>query len=105
WCAGLLIGAGRDPAPLLERVGDVVHPELDADAVAQCLFESAMLPATRGPAAWVEAWPRLERTIAAFLTALERQTRAAGLAAAASTSLGRLILERAVAADERRPFL
>jgi glycosyltransferase involved in cell wall biosynthesis len=54
WCAGLLLGRGDDARPLLEMVKGDNNPELYPDAVAQCIFESAILPKCQPPQAWEE---------------------------------------------------
>lgn len=92
WCAGLLIGSGRDARPLLGLVRDEDFPELSPDAVAQCLYDSALLPACQAPSAWDAAWLRLRPSIVDFLAALEAQAGAPELAIQASRGLRQRIL-------------
>lgn len=96
WGAGVLIGASRDARSLLEAVGDAVCPDLDAAAVAECLFESAILPRCQPPHAWAQFWPEIEETVDRFLGALEVQSRAAGLAERAHTLLRKLIAKHSL---------
>jgi glycosyltransferase involved in cell wall biosynthesis len=92
WCAGLLIGAGRDARGLLDLVGDDHFPELYPDAVAQCIFEAAPLPTCQPPSAWDALWPDRRQRIEEFLGALEEQSQAPGLQRKAMTSLRRMVL-------------
>lgn len=95
WCAGLLIGSGKDAAPLLEMVEGESFPNLSAEAVAQCIFEAAPLPTCQPPRAWEKLWPELQPRIEPFLVALERQSMAPELAPAATRWLKRMILKAA----------
>jgi glycosyltransferase involved in cell wall biosynthesis len=92
WCAGLMIGAGKDPGTLLDQVAGDRYEELYPEAVAQCLFEAAPLPGSRSPDAWPELWPRLRERIDAFLHALETHAGAPELVTRATRRLKQLIL-------------
>src|SRR5262249_32593055 len=74
WCAGLMLGAGKDARPILEWVKEDHYPELYPDAVAQCIFESAPLSTCQPPRAWEKLWPDLQGRVADFLHALEKQS-------------------------------
>ena len=93
WCAGLMLGAGKDARPLVELVGEDHYPELYPDAVAQCLFESTPLPTCQSPRAWERLWPELQGRVEDFLVALEKQSMAPELALRATRSLKRMILK------------
>lgn len=93
WCAGLLIGSGRDPRSLLELVGDDHFPELYPDAVAQCVFEAVPLPTCQSPRGWERLWPVVQQHTADFFAALERQAQAPDLARVAMARLKRMIVE------------
>ncbi len=95
WCAGLMLGSGQDPRRLFELVPGDDYPELDAEAVARCIFESAPLPSSQPPAAWEKLWPRLELGIKDLFAALERQTGAPDLGRSGIHELKRLILRNA----------
>jgi hypothetical protein len=93
WCAGLMLGQGQDPRPLLDLVGDDHYPEIDGEAVARCIFDSAPLPTGQPPSAWGQTlWPGLAASIGEFLAALEGQTRAPSLSGRARVTLERLVL-------------
>lgn len=92
WCAGLLIGTGRDARPLLRIVHGDRFPELYPDAVAECLFAAAPLPACQAPTAWNHLWRELRPRIQEFLVGLEEQSGAPALARGAVGGLRRRIL-------------
>ena len=93
WCAGLLLGAGKDALPLLEMVRDVHYPDLFPDAVAQCIFESAVLPNCQPPRGWERLWLDIHRNVESFLVALEKQSMTQDLARRTSSILRTLILK------------
>ncbi len=92
WCAGLLLGRGDDAKPLLELVKEDNYPELYPDAVAQCIFESAILPACRPLHTWEELWFGIQKHVDEFLIALEGRSMAPDLACRASANLKQMIL-------------
>jgi peptidoglycan/xylan/chitin deacetylase (PgdA/CDA1 family) len=92
WPAGLVLGAGADARPLIPLLGDDRDPGLAPDRIAECLFESALLPTCRTPDAWRELWPHLQPRIDEFLTALEGQSMAPRLAHRAHAILERMVL-------------
>lgn len=87
WCAGLLLGANQDPAPLFQLVDHEPFEALYAPAIGQCLFDSVPLPSCQPPTAWNTLWPALQPRLNLFLTELERRATAPGLAADAQLSL------------------
>ncbi|MFN0178291.1 MAG: glycosyltransferase [Gemmatimonadales bacterium] len=92
WCAGLLLGSGRNPLPLFDLLPDDRFPELHPPAVAQCLFDSAPLPRCEAAAIWERLWPEIRLEVEAFLAALERRSGASALAERASLALARMAL-------------
>jgi glycosyltransferase involved in cell wall biosynthesis len=92
WCAGLMLGAGRDAWPMVELVKEDCYPELYPDAVAQCIFEAAPLPTCQPPRAWEKFWTELQGRVEDFLVALEKQSLAPELAPRAMKSLKRMVL-------------
>ena len=60
--------------------------------IAECLFESTLLPTCRTHDAWRELWPHLQPRIDEFLTALEGQSMAPRLAHRAHAILERMVL-------------
>ena len=93
WCAGLMLGAGKDPDEILSVVREEKHPGLYADAVAQCIFEAVPLPACQPPSAWEKLWPGLQDRIEEFLVALERRAGASNLTREVMQSLRTRILK------------
>lgn len=91
WCAGLLLGRGEDARPLLEIVKDEAYPELDPDAVAQCVFEGGTLHFGQPPRAWDQIWPQGHGMVKAYFEALEAQAQASGLASRAFARTKQLI--------------
>lgn len=92
WCAGLLLGSGKDATPLLETLKDEPYSELYPEAVAQCLFDAAPLPACGPPAAWEQLWPGIRQRVGQFLVALEAQSQGPELARRAHAALLGMIL-------------
>jgi peptidoglycan/xylan/chitin deacetylase (PgdA/CDA1 family) len=101
WPAGLVIGSGQDASPLLDLLAGDRDPGLDPHRVAECLFESALLPTCRPPEEWEQAWPELLPHLDAYLSALEAHAGASGLAAHARSALERRVLEQSRAQRPR----
>ncbi len=79
WCAGLLLGAGKDARPLLELVKDG-PAQLYPDAVAQCIFEAAPLSTCHPPGIWEKLAHEILESTDEFLAALEKKTEIPELA-------------------------
>jgi peptidoglycan/xylan/chitin deacetylase (PgdA/CDA1 family)/GT2 family glycosyltransferase/SAM-dependent methyltransferase len=95
WLAGFFLGEGKDARPLLTHIKDDHAPELDPNLVATNLFESVILSSCHPPARWHCLWTGVEGGLADFLTALESQSQASGLAARARKILEILVLRQA----------
>jgi len=80
WCAGLLLGAGKDARPLLKMMGGDHYPELWAPAIAQCILEAAPLVGCKAPDQWDSLIPVIMKHLDQFLVGLETQSRAPDLA-------------------------
>jgi peptidoglycan/xylan/chitin deacetylase (PgdA/CDA1 family) len=93
WAAGLMLSAGKDPLPLLEKVGEEQDPSLEPYLVAYAIFYAAIIPSCQSFSAWEQLWPGLENWITQFLIALEQQSMTRGLARRSQVILERLILE------------
>jgi glycosyltransferase involved in cell wall biosynthesis len=93
WCAGLLLGNGKDARPLLEWVKEDHFPELYPDAVAECIFGAAPLPTCQSPQDWERLWPKIQQRVSEFLVALEAQSMAPDLARKADDALKIRILK------------
>jgi hypothetical protein len=96
WCAGLLLGNGKDPQHLIEMMDDSPFPELYPDAIAQCIFESAPLPACKSAEAFEEMFFKIIHDADQFLIALEKKSKAPDLARKAGIKLRRMILEHSM---------
>ncbi len=82
--AGLCLGAGEDPEPMLDEIPGVVLPDLDPYCVADWICSAAMDATGRPLVEWTAAWRELEPEVERFLAALEAHAQAPGLAAKAS---------------------
>ncbi len=94
WCAGLLLGRGGDARPLLGMVGGDSFPELYPAAVAQCIFEAAVLANCQVAEAWERLWPDIYGNVEEYLVALERQSMAPDLARRTGIALRTMMLKR-----------
>ncbi|MBD2578570.1 glycosyltransferase [Oscillatoria sp. FACHB-1406] len=95
WSAGLLVGSGTDPLPLLELVRQDSDPSLDPYHVAYTIFKAAILPTCQTFDAWERLAAEWMPSILDFLNALEVQSRTLGLARRSANILEQLILQRA----------
>ncbi len=78
--AGLCLGAGEDPRPMLEEIPGVTLPDLDPYCVADWISSAAMDATGRPLVEWVAAWEQLEPEVERFLALLEAHAEAPGLA-------------------------
>jgi len=78
--AGLSTGEGEDPTVLLDELEGVPVPRLEADAVADCMVQAAILRACAPVPDWTAVWKRASGRLQAFLRALEQRLEAPGLA-------------------------
>lgn len=92
WCAGLIMGCGKDARQLLHSLKEYSYPQLDPHGIAKIIFQATPLPACHTPAVWVELWPAVEQHIRDFLVALEKQAQAPALIQRTITTLEHLIL-------------
>ncbi|HYG62806.1 MAG TPA: glycosyltransferase [Thermoanaerobaculia bacterium] len=100
WCAGLAIGRGDDPLPLLASVpmtAGLPDPPLDPTAAARSLFLTTVLPRGLPPESWLDLWPEVEGSLGALLALLGRRTSTPAFARRTRRVLERLILEHAPA--------
>jgi len=93
WCAGLVLGQGRDARYMLEALKNASNLQLNPASVAEMIFRATPLPTCQLPAKWVELWPSLGQIINKFLLALEEKSQTLGLACRAGKELERLILD------------
>ena len=85
WCAGLLLGQGKDARTLLNLIHKNGSVELYPNAIAQCIFDSAILPACQPPSFWEDLWPKIHKKVETFLVALEKESENPQLALKAGT--------------------
>jgi hypothetical protein len=93
WCAGLLLGSGKDARVLFRAVKDVCYSELYPKAIAQCIFEAAPLPLCQPRQAWEGLWPDVKHHVEEFLLVLEEQSQTPDLARRALIELKKMILK------------
>jgi peptidoglycan/xylan/chitin deacetylase (PgdA/CDA1 family) len=80
WPAGLVLGAGGDACPLLDKLPVMYCHTLNHEAVAGTIMDAAPLPDALPPDAWPELWARIETRLNAFLHALEKRAGAGPVA-------------------------
>lgn len=92
--AGLRLGVGEDPEPMLDEIPGVVLPDLDPFCVADWICSAAMDASGRPLVEWNAAWRELEPDVGRFLTALEAHAEAPGLAKKANAIFRGLIRQK-----------
>lgn len=93
YCAGMELARDGDAPALLKALVDDRDPDLDPHRVSAELFNSAPLPGCHSTGEWGWLWPRLQKGIDEFLSGLEAQSQARGLAHRTRTILERKILQ------------
>ncbi len=93
WCAGLLLGGGKDARRLLKATKNDRYPGLYADAIARCIFEAAAISNCSPPLVWEALWPRIHLHAERFLDALEQRSGTPGLARQSIIELKRKVLK------------
>jgi len=93
WCAGLMIGGGKDARSLLGLLSGQPFSELWPDSIAECLFESVPLSICLPPWRWMELMTNVEDNLMCFLTALEEKSLARDLATRTRDALQTMIDE------------
>jgi chaperonin cofactor prefoldin len=93
WCAGLMLGSGKEARSLFKYVQNDHFPELYPEAVAKCIFDSVPLPTCQPPEKWEELATDILKQVDQFLFLLEDQSRATGLAGQAGFHLRKMILK------------
>jgi glycosyltransferase involved in cell wall biosynthesis/peptidoglycan/xylan/chitin deacetylase (PgdA/CDA1 family) len=95
FCAGLEVARAGEARALLEVLAEDRDPDLDPYRVSAELFNSAPLPGCHSPGEWAGLWPGLQAGIDDFLSAIEAQSLAQGLAPRTRAILERRILQSA----------
>ena len=80
WAAGLALGHGRAPIPLLAEVAEAKSSNLDPEDVADCLYRSVLRAMAEPPSSWQRLYPRLAPQLSDYLAALEAHSGTPGLA-------------------------
>ncbi|HYJ63151.1 MAG TPA: glycosyltransferase, partial [Parafilimonas sp.] len=93
WFAGLLIGKAKDAQHLLKFCENDYEPNLDALEIAENIFETALISNNQPLTYWQKLWPEIDKYISNFLSALELQSKSAGLARSTLTILEGMILQ------------
>jgi glycosyltransferase involved in cell wall biosynthesis len=97
WCAGVLLGSGREALSLLDWLGPERYPDLDARAVAECIFNAGVLPSCATSEIWESLLPKIAGPVGDFLAALEEKAGASCLAARALSELTAMTLRTSAA--------
>jgi hypothetical protein len=74
WSAGVLLGRGEDARSLLDQIKGYTCTTLSADGIAECIFESAILPSCWPVHAWEDLWPVIAGNAETFFLALEEHS-------------------------------
>ena len=97
WCAGVLLGSGREALSLLDWLGPEGYPDLDARAVAECIFNAGVLPSCATSEIWDSLLPKIAGPVGEFLAALEERAAAGRLAARVMSELKAMALRKSAA--------
>ncbi len=89
--AGLCIGVGADPEPMLDEIPGVILPDLDPYSVADWIVSAALDATGRPMVEWPSVWREMEPEVERFLTTLEAHAEAPGLAAETHALISALI--------------
>jgi glycosyltransferase involved in cell wall biosynthesis len=84
WCAGILIGQGKEATNLLENMNGLRAENLDGDLIGAILIDSLIIPAEKDQCDWYQHWHRTEHQLKNFLSVLEEQTHSLVSASKAS---------------------
>jgi peptidoglycan/xylan/chitin deacetylase (PgdA/CDA1 family)/2-polyprenyl-3-methyl-5-hydroxy-6-metoxy-1,4-benzoquinol methylase len=92
WVAGVTIGEGGDPRPLLRYAEPELDPTLAPELVAEILYAAVPLGPGRPPSAWPDLYAGVEARLGDYLAELERLSGAPGLARRTRRILDRTIV-------------
>jgi glycosyltransferase involved in cell wall biosynthesis len=76
WCAGLLLGAGKDARGLLDLAREYHWPDLNPWAIAKCIFDAGIVTTRQPGRIWETLLPGAVQPVEDYLLALERQSAA-----------------------------
>jgi glycosyltransferase involved in cell wall biosynthesis len=93
WCAGLMLGQGRDAGALLDAIATNYPLFLEAKWIAENLFESIPVPTSQTFDQWHMLWSQHSQRIIQFTQAFERRTGINGLSEQILDQLARKILQ------------
>jgi glycosyltransferase involved in cell wall biosynthesis len=80
WCAGVLIGQGKEASGLLEHLKNKTAEHLDGNLAGQILTDSLIIPAEKEQNSWHIHWKVIEDNLKCFLSDLEQQTYSTSIA-------------------------
>jgi glycosyltransferase involved in cell wall biosynthesis len=101
WCAGVLLGQGKDARSLLDVIETPVIETpspvlLEPKWIAECLFESIPIPTSQDFSQWDTLWEQFSSQILQFLQVLSERTQIKRLADRALYHLEQKILDHCV---------
>lgn len=94
WCAGVLIGQGKEPSHLLNHLKDVRAKNLDGNLIGEILLDSLIIPAEKEHCDWYDHFQMIEDNLRTFLSGLEKQTYSSGIADEASAVIERHVISQ-----------
>jgi GT2 family glycosyltransferase len=98
WCAGVLLGQGKDARSLLDVIEITSPVWLEPIWIADCLFESIPISTSQDFSQWGDLWEKHSSQIGQFLQALEARTQIQNLANCAIYHLKQKILDHCATA-------
>uniref|UniRef100_B8HRA8 Glycosyl transferase family 2 n=1 Tax=Cyanothece sp. (strain PCC 7425 / ATCC 29141) TaxID=395961 RepID=B8HRA8_CYAP4 len=99
YCAGFLIGGGKDACSLLDILADEQCPNLLPDEVANHLMGSTFLSASKPRREWYSTWLNYRHNLKDFLIALEARSGTPNLAVRSNRIFEQLLSKYSQAKD------
>jgi glycosyltransferase involved in cell wall biosynthesis len=93
WNAGLFISDGEDARPLLNQLNFKEGSRLNANWIADNIFDSICRYTCKPPAIFYTMWPAIKNSLNEFLSALESVSKTKGLAKMTLVALERMSLQ------------
>ena len=95
WFAGLYIGQGEDARPMLDLLNKQITAQLNADTIADYIFEAVCFYTCKQPGEWINLWHKNNRQVKDYLRALGQLSQTNGLLGNTLIAMERLILKHA----------
>jgi glycosyltransferase involved in cell wall biosynthesis len=96
WCAGVLIGQGKEALDLLEHLKNKTAEQLDGNLAGQILIDALIIPAEKEQSSWHVHWKVIENNLKCFLSGLEQQTHSTGIDGKASAVIEHHVISQSV---------